>query len=124
MLSVSKPTENQINLELKGTLDAETMRKALDRMIDLSEGIKNGRMLYRIPDFAMPTPAAIAVEFSRLPKLFGLIGKFSRCAVLTDSKFLRLASEFEGAVIPGLDIKAFELGQDDAAQEWLDRDES
>ncbi len=75
-------------------------------------------MLYRIDDFALPTLGAIGVEMSRLPELFELIGKFDRSAVLAEKKWIQSASELEGALIPGLTIKTFDL--DEEAEAWLE----
>ena len=119
MLKVTKISPNRVDIELNGSLDADGMRDGLDALIEQSEGVENGLMLYTISEFAMPSAAALAVEFARLPKLFGLIGKFDRCAVLSDAAWLRTAAEIEGAVIPGLAIKAFELGENEAAEAWL-----
>jgi hypothetical protein len=119
MLSITKPTANRVDIELRGTIDADIMRKALDDLIDKSEGVTHGRMLYTITDFSFPTLGAIGVEFVRLPKLFGLLGKFDKCAVLSDSGWLRTAAEVEGALFPGIEIKGFELGDSAAAEAWL-----
>ncbi len=119
MLNVIAVAPNRIDLELSGSLDADAMRKGLDDLIELSEGMKNGLMLYTITDFSMPSAGALGVEFGRLGKLFALVGKFDRCAVLCDQAWLRSAAEIEGALIPGLKIKAFELDQRDAAEAWL-----
>jgi hypothetical protein len=43
--------------------------------------------------------------------MFGLIKKFNRAAVLTDKTWLKKVSEFEGALFPGLEIKAFDRDQ-------------
>jgi hypothetical protein len=120
MLNVSKPSANRLDIELSGPLDTEAMRLALDDLIDQSEGITNGRMLYKIVDFEMPTLGAMAVEFQKMPKLFSLIGKFDKCAVLSDTAWIRTAAEIEGAVIPSLKIKSFPLSARKAAEEWLD----
>jgi hypothetical protein len=109
MLTVTKPGPDRLDITLSGTLDAEAMGAGLDQIIAQSEGMKHGRMLYRITDFAMPTLGALAVEFERLPKLFALLGRFDRCAVLSDTAWLRTVAEVEGALIPGLEIKAFDL---------------
>ena len=122
MLTVTKPSANRVDIELDGAVDTETMRAALDDLIAKSEDVKNGRMLYTITEFAMPSLGAIGVEFQLLPKLFGLLGKFDRCAVLSDAGWLRTAAEIEGAVFPGIDIKSFELDQRDAAEAWLAAD--
>lgn len=119
MLEIRKPAPNRLDLELRGALDADAMRAGLDDLLAKAEGVEHGAMLYTIPEFAMPTLGALGVELERLPKLFGLLGKFDRCAVLSDAAWLRTAAEVEGALIPGLEIKAFALDQTEAAEAWL-----
>lgn len=119
MLRVSPNGPNRLDLELDGKLDAESMRAGLDELFSKSEGIENGRMLYRIAEFDIPTFGALGVEFSRLPALFGLIKKFDRVALLADQSWVRKAGEIEGALFPGLAIKAFEPADDAAAEAWL-----
>ena len=119
MLTVTKPTPNRVDIEFSGTLDAETMRVALDDLIAKSEDVTIGRMLYTITEFSLPSLGAIGVELQRLPKLFGLLGKFDRCAVLSDANWLRTAAEIEGALFPGIEIKSFELQEVEDAEAWL-----
>ena len=119
MLRITQPSPNRIDIELRSQSDADDMRTALDDLIAKSEGVTKGRMLYRITDFSLPTLGAIGVEFSRLPKLFGLLGKYDKCAVLTDTGWIGKAAEVEGALFPGLDIKSFGLGDAEAAEAWL-----
>ncbi len=119
MLNVTKQSANRLDIELSGALDAEAMQAALDHLIEKSEGISHGKMLYRISDFEMPTLGAMAVEFYRMPKLLGLISKFDKCAVISDTAWIRTAAEIEGAVIPSLAIKSFELSESNAAEAWL-----
>ena len=120
MLNVSKPSANRIDIELSGELDADAMRSALDHLLEESEGVTNGKMLYKISDFALPTLGAMAVELQRMPKLFSLLGKFDKCAVLTDTAWIRTAAEAEGAIIPSLAIKSFARNDIKAAEAWLD----
>ncbi len=76
-------------------------------------------MLYRVTQLSMPTPGAIMVELRRLPQLFSMIGRFKKCAVVSDKSWIRTAGELEGLLIPGLEIKSFELEHFDAAEDWL-----
>jgi hypothetical protein len=76
-------------------------------------------MLYDVVDFHLPSLGAIAIEFSRLPSMFGLIRKFKKAAVLTDKNWIQKASELEGLLIPGIDIKAFNRDQKEEAESWL-----
>ena len=119
MFKIAKSGPNRVDIELRGTIDAEAMRNGLDALFTASEEVEKGKMLYTIPEFAMPTPKAIAIEMGYIPKMFGLLKKFDRCAVLTDAVWLQKAAELEGAVIPGIEIKSFGLTEVDAAEAWL-----
>jgi hypothetical protein len=119
MLKVTKPGLNRLDIQLEGTLDAEKMRHGLDTLLDLSRDINQGVMLYRIKGFTMPTLGALGVEFGYLPKLMGLVGRFDKCAVCCDTAWIRKAAEVEGAMIPGLEIKTFDLDDREGAEAWL-----
>ncbi|MEE8305735.1 MAG: STAS/SEC14 domain-containing protein [Gammaproteobacteria bacterium] len=110
---------NRVDIEFSGKLDSDEMRIALDELIAKTKGIEHGRMLYRIGDFNIPTLGAMGVELSRLPKLFGLIRQFDRVAVLADQDWVQKISEIEGALIPGLKIRAFDLDEEAEAERWL-----
>lgn len=119
MLNVTKPAHDRLDLELSGALGADEMQVALDELMEKAEGIRHGKMLYTILDFEMPTMGAMAVELQQMPKLFGLIGKFEKCAVLSDVAWIRTAAEIEGAVFPSLEIKGFPLSAKKSAEDWL-----
>ena len=119
MLHVVSKGTNRLDLEFSGKLDADAMKIGLDELISKSEGIEHGRMLYRIHDFDIPTFGALAVELSRIPDLFGLIRKFDRVAVLANQGWIRKVSEIEGALFPGVEIKAFDLDAEGEAEAWL-----
>ena len=120
MFHVERHGPNRMDLTLAGKLDAEAMRNALDAMITESGGIEHGRMLYRIQDFDIPTFGAMAVEMSRLPMLLRLVQRFDRVAVLANKEWIKRVSEIEGALIPGLRIKAFDPDHEQQALTWLE----
>jgi len=115
MFKVTANGTNRLDIELSGKLNADEMKIALDDLVNKSKDIENGKMLYEVIDFQLPTFSAIMVEFSRLPSMLGLIRKFDRAAVLT----VKMVSEFEGALYPGLEIKAFNRDQKAEAEDWL-----
>jgi SpoIIAA-like len=119
MFKVMSNGVNRLDIELSGKLNSEDMKIALDELVSKSKNIAKGKMLYEIIDFHLPSLGAIGVEFSRLPAMFGLMKKFDRAAVLTDKNWLKKVSEFEGALFPGLEIKAFDLNQKAEAEAWL-----
>ena len=119
MFTVIQNGTNRLDIEMSGKLDAESMKVALDELVSKSENIENGKMLYVDIDFHLPSLGAIGIELSRLPSMLGLIKKFDRAAVLTDKAWLQKASELEGILVPGLEIKAFNRDQQEEAEAWL-----
>ena len=119
MFTVTKRAANRVDIELSDKLESEEMKQALDELVEQSKDLENGLMLYDIVNFQMPSMGALAIEFSRLPSLFGLIRKYKRIAVLSDTNGIKKVSEFEGMLIPGLEIKAFDRNQKEAAESWL-----
>lgn len=120
VLRILQRSTNRLDVELSGTLDKEMMRAGLNEIIEKSMDISDGKLLYVISDFEMPTIGALAVELGQLPELIGLIGKFDKCAVVTDVAWLRTAAEIKGAVIPSFQIRSFPLSSRAAAERWLD----
>ena len=119
MFRVKRSGENRVDLELSGKLDGEAMGQLLDNLVNASTDLRHGRLLFRLDAFDLPTLGAFAVELARLPQLLRLLHRFQRCAVLTDTAWLRTASEVEGALIPGLQVRAFRSDQELEAEDWL-----
>lgn len=119
MFKVTPNGSNRLDIELSGKLDTEAMQMALNDLEAHSENIENGKILYDVIDFHIPSFAAIRLEFSRMPTLFGLLKKFDRAAILTDKAWLKKVSELEGMLIPGVEIKAFDREQRAEAEAWL-----
>lgn len=121
MFNIEVKGANRLDIEFSGKLDGDDMKAVLDELVEKSGSMKNGSMLYRIGEFDWPTLGAIGVEFSRLPELFRMIRRFDKVAVIAEQGWVRTASKMEGALIPGLEIKAFEPDQESDAQAWLAR---
>ena len=119
MFKLTQNGINRLDIEMSGKLNADEMKIALDELISKSKDIENGRMLYEVIDFHLPSLAAIGIELSRLPSMFRLMKNFDRAAVLTDKTWLQKVSELEGALYPGLEIKAFNRDQKVEAEAWL-----
>ena len=120
MFTVQKPEPNRVDIRVHGRIDEAEMREGLDALVAAAEGVTEGVMLYTIDAFEMPSAGALRVEFGQLPRLFGLIGRFRRCAVLSDAAWIRSVAEVEGAVIPGLEIRGFAHDAREEAVAWLE----
>src|SRR5690554_5139856 len=121
MFKVEKVSDNRVHIEISGKITAAEMRVGIDGLIASSAEVTNGNMRAVIRDLNLPTLGACAVELSRLPSLFGLVRKYDRTAVITDKGWVRKASEIEGMLIPGFEVKAFGLDEEAEAEAWLSK---
>src|SRR3990167_1188411 len=99
MFQVTRNGKNRIDVDFTGKLDSIDMRIALNQLTQHAEGIEQGRMMYRIGTFELPTLGAIGVELSRIPQLLRFIRRFERVAVVADQEWVRRISTIEGALI-------------------------
>ena len=119
MFKVVRSGSNRIDIDLGGKIDSEEMKVALDELFNSATDIKHGHMLFRIEHYELPTIGAIGIELARLPEAFRFIRKFDRAAVLANENWVKKTSEIEGTLIPGLEIKAFNLDEEAEAENWL-----
>lgn len=80
MIKVERVSNNRLDVEMSGKLNSEEMKRALDDLIDKSEGIEDGKMLYDVVEYHLPSLGAIAIELYHLPSMLGFIRKFKRAA--------------------------------------------
>ncbi|MCX2780360.1 SpoIIAA family protein [Microbulbifer thermotolerans] len=119
MFDVKRVADNRLDIIFSGKLDAEEMKRALNVLVEQSDGIENGTMLFDVIEYYLPSLEAIGIELARLPEMLRFIRKFNKAAVLTDQNWIAKISELEGALIPGLHIKAFTRAQRAEAEAWL-----
>ena len=119
MFKIEQKGDNRLDMEISGKINSEEMKAILDEYVSKTQDMKNGLMLYRITEFNMPTIGAMGIEFARMPKLIRSIGRFKKAAVLTDKTWVQKVSEWEGKLIPGLEIKAFNQDENEKAEAWL-----
>jgi|SRR5688500_14402625 len=119
MISITRPQPDRLDVTFAGKLDADAMRTALDQLVEQSQDIENGRMLYSIGDFDFPSFGAVAVEISRIGQMLRVFRRFRRVAVVADAAWVRGISQFEGALFPGMEVKAFPEARRGDAEAWL-----
>jgi len=119
VLNIKKISGNRVDVEFAGKLDSAQMTKILDDLFAAIEDMENAVMVYRIGELEMPTMGAIAVELANLPKIFGMIRNIDKIAVVCEQHWIQTWAEIEGKLIPGLEMKAFGLDEEEKAVVWL-----
>ena len=63
MFKVIQKGTNRLDLEMSGKLDAKEVKIALDELVSKSENIENGKMLYDVIDFRLPSPRSLSAKY-------------------------------------------------------------
>jgi hypothetical protein len=119
MLDIQKEKDGLFTIKIAGEITPAEMDREIEKLIDITKDVKSGKLLYDIRNFEMPGVGAMMVEFRKMPELFGLIKRFDKAAVLAEAPWLRVMAEWEGMLIPGLEIKSFGHKDENRAREWL-----
>lgn len=119
MMNITKAGSNRVDVDFSGKIDSAQMTKVLDDIFTAIEDMEHGLLLYRIGKLEMPTLGAIAVELANLPKIFRMLRKIDRIAVVCDQDWIQTWTDIEGKLIPGVEMKSFDLDDEDEAVEWL-----
>jgi hypothetical protein len=61
VFKIERVSNNRLDIEMSGKLDSEGMAQALDELVEKSAGIENGKMLYDVIDYQLPTLGAITL---------------------------------------------------------------
>lgn len=123
MITVTPESDTLIRLQASGRIDAAEMEKGLEELLRLTRDRERVNMLYIVNGLTMPELSALAVEMKYLARLFALLRKLNRVAVVSDQGWVRTAAEIEGALIPSLRMKAFDAREEAAARAWLALDD-
>ncbi|WP_067520060.1 STAS/SEC14 domain-containing protein [Endozoicomonas ascidiicola] len=119
MIHISLSNANYLYIEIDGKIYPGEMESAVNQFLRLASDLTSGQLLYKIEHFSLPSLSAVAIKLRHLPELFKCIQKFDRAAVVTDKKWLQTVAELEGKLMPGLEIKGFDLDNFSAAEAWL-----
>ena len=119
MIKITKDDARFFRLDISGKLDGDDMRSGLDAYLEAVESVEKADFLYVIHDLAVPSPSAMAVEFTYIPQLLGTLTKLGKIAVVADQDWVRVIADIEAKILPGITMKTFEPGDDASAIDWL-----
>lgn len=107
------------HLSLSGRPTNDTMKDASDWLKEASARHDEFNMCVDVAKMDFPDLGAVNDGFKKLADLWRVAPSAEKCAVLTDSQFLKSKAKIEGSVIPGLDIDSFDLEELGTAMDWL-----
>ncbi|WP_371396108.1 STAS/SEC14 domain-containing protein [Fretibacter rubidus] len=114
-----KLDNNIAYMTVTGKMSDEDMKEALNWFDTVTEEHGDVQLCVDIAKMDFPSLKAVKQSFVRLGDMLRYPNDIDKCAVLTDSSFLRSTAEVEGAVIPDLEIQAYDMEALPQAVNWL-----
>jgi len=108
-------------MKVTGKMQRDTLTESYDWLSQASEITKGDALQLRVEirDENFDNLSEAREGFQQVGDVFRHVPALNRCAVVTDSGFLRNTAKVEGAVIPGMDLLTFAPDGIDAADKWL-----
>ena len=113
------PAPHVVALRIGETVAGDDL-DAVTRSIDSALATHDHLSLFlAFDDWTSITPAAVLKEVGLGLRHLGHLDRFERVAVLTDKKWLQTAAGLKGALIPGVEVRAFPLAERSDALDWI-----
>ena len=114
--------DNVVQLSVNGPITSETLQSSYDWIETAQSANDNLQLCIEMQADNFSDLAEASQQFRNVGTVLRRAHEIDRCAVITDSSWLRNSAKVEGAVIPGLNIMAFAPDESETAGKWL-RDE-
>jgi len=114
-----------VQMSVNGPMTSETVQSTFDWIENVqTESATNDNLQICVEMQAdnFSDLAEASQQFRSVGQVLRRAHDIDRCALITDSTWIRNSAKIEGAVIPGLELMAFAPENSDAAEKWL-RDE-
>lgn len=111
--------DNIAYMSVSGQVTQESMAAGYDWFKEITETHDKLNICVDMAKADFPDLSAVADQFRNVSNVLRVALGADKCAVLSDSAFVRNSAKVEGAVIPGLNLLTFKLGQSDPAVKWL-----
>ncbi len=113
---------NIVHMSVSGPIAKESMDAGLDWIHQIEEANDNFSLRVNMPEEDFTGLGQITQQFKRVGTVMRHAKSADKCAVMTDSAFLRNSARVEGSVIPGLEVRSFDLDETRPAERWLNNE--
>ena len=106
-------------MSVSGTMSTEALEQGLAWIDGLVEANDNFNICVDMAKDNFEDLSAASAEFRRVGRVLRHAQTSKKCAVLTDSNFIRNSAKVEGSVLLGMDLNTFDLSEAGSAARWL-----
>lgn len=118
--------ENIVQMSVNGPMTRETIESTFEWIKTVQSSADgandNLQICVEMQSESFADLSEASQQFRRVGEVLRRAPEIDRCALITDSSWIRNSAKIEGAVIPGLDLMSFAPDETEAAKKWL-RDE-
>ena len=114
-----KLEDNVVFMTVSGEVSKDEMTQGLDWFETITEANDNINIRVDMAKDDFDGLGELRQEFVRVGHVLRAVPDADKCAIVTDSQFLRNSAKIEGSVIPGLEVRAFGADETEPAEKWL-----
>lgn len=118
-LELTLDENNVAHMRVSGRMSADTITEGLSWFETASEANDNLNLCVEMEKGDFENLTAVSDMFRKVGDVLRRTPALDKCAVVTDSQFVRNSAKIEGAVIPNVDVKAFAPEDMAPAESWL-----
>ncbi|MGB6319718.1 MAG: STAS/SEC14 domain-containing protein [Litorimonas sp.] len=107
-------------MSVTGPVSDADAAAVLDWFNQLGEAHDEYQLYLEMPKMNFPDLGSVRSSFMALANVMRELEDCGRCAVVTDSPFLRSSAKIEGTALPQMDVDAFGIVELAEAEEWLE----
>ncbi len=118
--------DNIVQMRVSGPIADDSLTAGLDWIDSFQENFEsdpeshdNYALRVDMPKDEFEDLGEINRQFQKVGRVLRHAKSADKCALLTDSMFIRNTAKVESAVIPGLEIRTFALDETKIAERWL-----
>jgi len=111
--------DNIAYMSVSGQVTKESLHAGYEWFGEVAEANEDFNICVDMAKADFPDLSAVADQFRNISNVLRVAPTAEKCAILSDSVFVRNSAKVEGAVIPGLDLQTFKLDQAEPADKWL-----
>lgn len=109
-----------VRLTVTGPVQQVEANAALEWFQQLSEAEDEYQLYLEMPKMHFPDLGSVRKSFMTLATMMRGLEDCGRCAVVTDSPFLRSSAKVEGTAIPQMELDSFGIVELAEAETWLE----
>lgn len=106
-------------MDVNGRVGEDELKQGLSWFQERAEANDNYNICIDLRAEEFSDLSAVSREFKNVASMLRHATTAQKCAIISDSAFVRNSAKVEGAVIPGLEIEAFDVTERDPAVAWL-----